>query len=364
MEIYLFNRVFIACFLLSLSACSKKAESIKVNFGTITESVYASGIIKSQNQYQVFAPVNGILETIFVAEDDYVNKGQVLFVISNEISKLSRENAQLLANFNDFEGNSNKLKELKLNIDFSKNKMLLDSINFKRQKSLFEEKIISKSQFEQSELLFQNSNAQYNSSLIKYSDLKKQLNFSDEQAKRNLQISEKSESDFIIKSELRGKVYSILKEKGEMVNTQTPIAVVGRASDFLIEMQIDENDIVRIKKGQKIIIHMDSYKSKTFEAVVVKINPFLNERSKTFTVEAKFVNMPEVLYPNLSLEANIIIFEQNNTITIPRKYLIDNNFVMKKSGEKVKVRKGLLDFEKVEILSGITKNDYLIIPVE
>ena len=364
MEMYLFKRVFIVGFLLSLSACSKKTESTKVDFGTITESVYASGIIKSQDQYQVFASVNGILETIFISEGDDVNKNQVLFSISNETSKLSRENAQLLANFNDFEGNSSKLKDLKLNIDFSKIKMLSDSINFKRQKSLFEQKIISKSQFEQSELLYQNSKTQYNSALIKYNDLKKQLNFADQQAKRNLQISEKLESDFIIKSELEGKVYSILKEKGEMVNTQTPIAIVGQASDFLVEMQIDENDIVRIKKGQKIIIHMDSYKSKTFEAVVVKINPFLNERSKTFTVEAKFVNMPEVLYPNLSLEANIIILEKNNTMTIPRKFLIDNNFVMKKSGEKVKVKTGLMDFEKVEILSGITKNDYLIIPVE
>ncbi|MES2589926.1 MAG: efflux RND transporter periplasmic adaptor subunit [Bacteroidota bacterium] len=347
-----------------LFSCSKDPESTKVHAGSITESVYASGIVKSQNQYQVYPTANGILQDVFISEGDEIKINQALFSISNEPSRLSRENAQLLANFNDYDANATKLKDLKLNIDFAKNKMSSDSLNYVRQKSLFEQKISSKFQFEQSELAFQNSKTTYQSALIRYSDLKKQLTFSDQQAKRNLQISQKLENDFTIKSELNGRVYSILKEKGEMVNMQSPIAVIGNANDFVIELQIDENDIVKVKKGQKIIIHMDSYKDKTFEAVVTKINPFLNERSKTFTIEAVFTQKPEVLYPNLSLEANVIILTKNNTLTIPRKFLIDEHYVVKKSGEKIKVETGLIDFEKVEILKGLTKNDYLIIPVE
>jgi multidrug efflux pump subunit AcrA (membrane-fusion protein) len=90
----------------------------------------------------------------------------------------------------------------------------------------------------------------------------------------------------------------------------------------------------------------------------------MNERSKTFTIEARFTVVPEVLYPNLSLEANIILSEKKNVLVIPRNYLIDNQYVLKASGEKVKVKIGLMDFEKVEILSGIKANDQLILPEE
>ena len=44
----------------------------------ITESVYASGIIKSKNQYQVYAAVSGLIQQILVSEGDVVKKGDML----------------------------------------------------------------------------------------------------------------------------------------------------------------------------------------------------------------------------------------------------------------------------------------------
>ncbi len=347
-----------------LQACSEKVEVYEVKSSNITESVYASGVIKSENQYQVFAATNGILQAIYVTEGDIVKKGQALFSIVNETSRLSRENAELLADYSSFESNSSKLKELKLNIDLAKNKMLSDSLNYYRQKALYDRKVSSKVELEQSELVFQNSKNTYQSALFKYSDLKKQLLLNDQQAQRNLKISQKLEGDFQVKSEVEGKVFAVLKEKGEMVSIQTPLAVLGNAKSYIIEMQVDENDIVQVKLGQKVLITMDSYKGQTFEAKVHKINPYMNERSKTFTVEARFTIKPEVLYPNLSLEANIILNEKKNVLIIPRNYLIDNQYVLKASGEKVKVKVGLMDFEKVEILSGLKENDQLILSEE
>jgi multidrug efflux pump subunit AcrA (membrane-fusion protein) len=237
-------------------------------------------------------------------------------------------------------------------------------LNYYRQKALYDRKVSSKVELEQSELVFQNSKNTYQSALFKYSDLKKQLLLNDQQAQRNLKISQKLEGDFQVKSEVEGKVFAVLKEKGEMVSIQTPLAVLGNAKSYIIEMQVDENDIVQVKLGQKVLITMDSYKGQTFEAKVHKINPYMNERSKTFTVEARFTIEPEVLYPNLSLEANIILNEKKNVLIIPRNYLIDNQYVLKASGEKVKVKVGLMDFEKVEILSGLKENDQLILSEE
>jgi multidrug efflux pump subunit AcrA (membrane-fusion protein) len=147
-----------------------------------------------------------------------------------------------------------------------------------------------------------------------------------------------------------------------MVSIQTPIAIIGDAKAFNILLEVDEYDIIKIKKGQKIIVSLDSYKGKTFEAFVDKIDPIMNDKSKTFTIEAIFINQPPVLYPNLSLEANIIIQKKNQAITIPREYLIEDQYIVLKNGTKKYIKIGLKDYQKVEVLSGLTINDAIIIP--
>lgn len=329
--------------------------------GEITESVYASGVIKSEHQYQVFPKASGILQQLFVDEGDLVNDGQLLFSIYNENSALSRQNAALLAEYNDFDNNSDRLKELKLNSDIAKTKFKTDSTNFQRQKNLFDKKVISKAEFEMAELQFESAQASYKSSLLRYQDLKRQLTLSDMQSKRNLAISQNMENDFLAKSEIKGKVFAILKEKGEMVSPQMPVAIVGDANNFVVDLLIDETDISNVKIGQQVVIKLDSYKNKTFRGVVTKINPYLNEKTKSFTIEARFVDMPKVLYPNLSVEANIVVETKTQAMVIPRRFLIDEHFVELENGKKVKLKIGLKDLEMVEVLSGLHKNDVLVI---
>ncbi len=54
--------------------CKKKEESTKPIQEKITESVYASGIIKSKNQYQVFSAVNGIVKDILLQREISLKK--------------------------------------------------------------------------------------------------------------------------------------------------------------------------------------------------------------------------------------------------------------------------------------------------
>jgi len=330
----------------------------------ITESVYASGIIKAENQYQVYSNVNGIIQQFMVTEGDLVKMGTPLIAVQNETSKLNSENAKLAANYNDFDANQSKLNELKTSIDFAKNKFLTDSSLFVRQQNLWNQQVGSQVDLELKQLNFQSSKSNLQAALIRYSDLKRQLNFASQQSKKNLKIAEKQLGDFIIKSEIEGKVYSRLKEKGEMVNVQTPLAIVGSANKFKIELEIDEFDIVKIKTGQLILVSLDSYKDEVFEAMVNKINPLMNERTKTFMVEAIFTKQPPTLFPNLTVEANIVITTKKNVLTLPRNVVSDDSFVTKADGEKVAVKTGLKDYNKIEILSGISANDELIVPAK
>ena len=131
-----------------------------------------------------------------------------------------------------------------------------------------------------------------------------------------------------------------------------------------LEMQVDEYDILKIKKGLIVLVNLDSYKGKVFEATVTKINPIMNERSKTFVVEAEFIKQPEILYPNITFEASIVMNTKNNALLIPRNFILNDSIVMKSNGDKVIVKTGLKDYQKIEILSGISAEDELIKPSE
>ena len=347
--------------MLALS-CKNNEEKIKPTVESISESVYASGIIKSKNQYQVFASVNGLVENIFVSEGDTVKTGSPILSIINETSKLNTENARLAANYTDLNSNTQKLNELKLAIDLARSKFNNDSLLYTRQQKLWNDMIGSKIELEQRELGYENSKTALESAILRYNDLKKTLNFNAEQSKNNLNISRTVENDFLVKSKINGKVYALLKERGEMVNTQTPLAIVGDASEFILELQVDEYDIVKVELGKKVFVSLDSYKGQLFEAAVTKINPLMNERSKTFTIEAEFTDQPPVLYPNLTLEATILIRTKDNALIIPRNYILQEEYVTKADGEKVKIKLGLKDYQKAEVLEGLSKDDEIIIP--
>jgi multidrug efflux pump subunit AcrA (membrane-fusion protein) len=349
---------------LIIVACKNKVEKIYATTEDITESVYASGIIKSENQYQVFAIVNGIVEKVFVQEGDTIIAGNPILSILNETSKLNKQNAELTAAYSDYNANQNKLNELKVTIDFARAKLLNDSQQFIRQQNLWKQQVGSQVDLEQRQLAFQNSRTAYQSALLKYDELQKQLRFVSQQSKKNLQISQKQENDFTVRSEINGRVYSILKEKGEFVTTQTPLAVLGDAKIFKLELQVDEYDIVKIQKGLPVIITLDSYKGEVFEAIISKINPIMNERTKTFTIEASFTKAPPELFPNLTVEANILLQSKKNILTLPRNMVSGDRTVTKSNGEKVSVITGLKDYQKIEILSGISADDELIVPVK
>ncbi len=343
-------------------ACHTKPETLQPTIEPITESVYASGIIKSNNQYQVFATVSGIIGQFFVTEGDTVSAGSPLLSLINETSRLNTENAALTARYADFEANTDKLNELRINIEFARTKMLNDSIQYLRQKGLWAQQVGSQVELEQRELTYQNSRTAYEAATIRYNDLSKQLRFASQQSKKNLAISQKQENDFTIRSEISGRVYTILKKRGEMINPQTPLAIVGDASRFMMELRVDEYDIVRVKMGQTVIVRLDSYRDETFEARVTRIDPIMNEHTKTFLVEAVFTRQPPVLYPNLTAEANIVIAETQKALTIPRNYLINDSIVKRADGSEVVVKVGLKDYQKAEIVSGISATDQLIKP--
>lgn len=348
--------------LLFFTSCQSDQETITPENRSITESVYASGVVVSKNQYQVFATVSGIVDEVFADEGDTVNVGTPILSIINEAQQLMADNAKLSAEFNALKYNRGKIDEAKSLVDLAKSQLDNDSSMYERQKNLWAQSIGSKVEFERKELAFKNSKASFKSAKEKLDELERQLSFASKQAQNNFLISNKNTGDYLLKSKVKGKVYQMNLTAGEIVTPQLPIAIIGDDRSYLLEMQVDEYDIVTIELGMPVLIVLNSYRDSVFNAVISKINPIMNVQSKTFTVEADFTKPPKVLYPNISFEANIVINTKEDALLIPRSYMLNDSTVINKEGKELTVKTGLKDYQKVEILSGLDATVELILP--
>lgn len=351
-------------FLLLLLSCREQTETISPTRENIVESVYASGWVKSRDQYDVFAPANGLLSRILVAEGDSVKKGQVILELVNETARLNQEKAALAREYSSVDLNRDKLLELRTTINQLQDKLQNDSLLLARQQRLWEQQIGTRVELEQRELAFSSTRESLKAARLRYNELERQIRFAAEQAAKDVQISRSMENDYTVRSKINGRIYKILKEPGEMITMQNPVAVIGGYNDFYLDLQVDEYDIGLITPGSRILVTMDSYRNQVYDAVVTKIIPYMDERSRAFAVEAEFVSKPPALYPNLSVEANIITRVRENTLTIPAEYLLGDSFVLQNKHDTIPVKTGLRDHQKVEILSGVSEQSVLYKPAQ
>ena len=354
---------FILGFCFSLYSCGEKQDKILPQKIRLTESVYASAIVQPDSLYQVYAAVGGILDANLVEEGDTVQKGTALLQIINNAPKLNTENAKLTLRLarENYSGSSAILKGLEDEIQSATLSFQNDSINYFRQKRLWEQKIGSQIELDTRKLAYDLSRNNLNLLKGRYERTKSELRTQVQQARNNYESSQINTKDFTVTSTINGMVYALFKEPGEIVTTMEPLAAVGSGSRFVIEMLVDEVDIVKLVLGQKALLTLDAYALEVFEAKVSKIYPRKDDRSQTFKVEAVFTNPPKTLYPGLAGEANIVISEKENVLTIPKEYLLEEDKVMTEDG-LVEVSIGLQNLDHVEILTGIDETTELLKP--
>lgn len=344
-------------------SCKNNEGKILPQKQNLAEAVYSSVTIQPDSLYQVYSVVAGILDKNIVEEGDVLTRNQNVIQIINNAPRLNTENARLsleLAKEN-YKGSSTLLSGIEDEISSAQLKYENDSTNFFRQKNLWEQHIGSKAEYETKELNYRLSKNNLQLLKNKFNSTKNELQTAVKQAENNYKTSLIGSTDFTIKSKINGKVYALYKNPGEIVNTLEPLAAIGCENDFIIEMLVDEVDIVKISLDQNVIISLDAYEGKAFEGKVSKILPKKDERNQTFKVEAVFNKSPQILYPGLSGEANIIIASKDNVLTIPKSYLIDGNTIRTEDGI-VEIVIGLENLEFIEVISGISETTYILKP--
>lgn len=357
------GRLLPALLLLALG-CGRKQETIRPTVGPITESVYASGIVKAAGQYQVYPTVTGTVMALLVKEGDTIAAGTPLVRIDDRTAGASARisSAQVRLLEQNAADSGPVLTQLREAVEQARDRYTVDSTNYARQKALWAQQIGSRNELDQRELAFTTSRAGYTRAVKALQETRDRLRTELEVARNNATISNAGSDDRTPRSLIDGVVYDLLVEPGELATPQKAIAVLGSATDLYLELEVDEYDIRLVKPGQQAFITLDSHDGTAFEAGVTRIIPLMDPRSRTFKVEARFEKVPPQLYPNLTAEANIVLRTKENALTIPASYLLPGDYVLTAPDERVQVRTGARDLEKVEILEGITADTELYKP--
>lgn len=344
--------------------CSDTSDTTLPKRGTITESVYASGTIKAEKQYTVYSRVSGILQKIDLIPGQDVAVGQNLFELENEKERLSVENTLLSYRMSSQNSQyiQDKIKEMELQVASAAEKSKSDCSLYERNRKAQKYGGVTDAELDRTSSACESSRLTLEVFRSQLSQLKQQLKNERDKNNINLQIERKTQQDYSIRSAINGKIYDVMVHEGALITPQTALGIIGAKDLFLIELKVDENDMASIKTGQRVLVSLDSYKDQIFEAKTDKIYPIMDEHSRTFKIEAHFLESPKRLFPNLSLEANIIIRTKKNALIIPRDYIFKNNYVLVGKDQKRKIKKGMSDYQNVEITAGLNGDEILYKP--
>lgn len=352
----------ILCLLLSVG-CGTDRETTRPTIGPITESVYASGVVKAAGQYQVYPVATGQVTEILVHEGDTVKAGAPLLRIDDRSTNASARSASAQVRLLEHNASENGpvLVQLRESLAQAQDRFVVDSANYERQKVLWSQQVGSKVELEQRELAYRTSKATVVRAAKALNETRERLRTELEVARNNAAISAAGNEDRTPASLIDGIVYDLLVEPGELASPQKPVAVVGSAHDLYLELEVDEKDIARIRVGQEVTVTLELY-DRTFDAAVTRIIPLMDPRSRTFTVEARFGDRPPRLYPNITAEASIVLQRKERAMTIPASYLVEGSKVLIGEEERREVRIGLRDLERVEVLDGIDSTSVIYKP--
>lgn len=368
----------------------KEVETTVVKASTIVETVSATGKIQPEIEVKISSEVSGEIISLNVKEGQVVKKGDLLVKINPDLytSSFNRSVSNLA-------GTKAGLSQAEATFNEAKT-------SYERNKVLFQKGIISKSDWDKSVATFEGAKAAKQSAYFNVQSATATVN----EAKDNLGRT-------TIYAPADGTISVLNVELGERVlGTQqmagTEILRVANLNNMEVEVDVNENDIVKIKEGDLANVEVDAYLKKQFKGIVTSIS---NSASSTLTADqvTNFKVKVRILKesyqdlldgkpdtyspfrPGMTATVDIITKTKKNVLSVPISSVViksdtaavkeikvmdaeDQNKVAPKSdkklecvfvkvGDKAKIKiikTGIQDDTNIEVISGIEKGDVVI----
>ena len=340
------GKLLIILILSTVAGCSnsKKDNNIKgkvvpveilvADKGEIEQRFEFTGTIDTWKKLNLLPDVGGKISKIYVNIGDRVNKGDVLAELDQITFKLRLEQAEAGAAV--------------ANAAFASAER-----NYKRALKLKQEGSMSIQQFEQIETGYESAKAQLKSATAALDLAKWQIDVS------------------IIKAPFSGVITARYLNEGDMINPQMPgapgIVQLMDLSNLKIQVWASEKEVQLIKKGQTVLVYPDALNGSIINGVVQNVNMAANPATRTFLVEVKVPNQNYLLKAGMFCRLEIVVNKKSDTIIIPSDAVLGRTgdyhvFVVKnKRAQRQNVVTGIRQNTKVEILTGISTGDSVIV---
>lgn len=348
--------------LILVSSCGKKTTETKPIRKDITETVFASGILVPDEQYNLTSLSDGYIKKLAINEGDIVSTNQLLAIVDNEQSVINAESSVELLAIAAANTNSNApaLKQAKINVELAKQRFIQDEKQAERYKKLYELNSVSKLEYENMVLNLDNSRTNLLALQENYKLLKQQADQQLIIQKSQKEANSVSKNYNEIKAVIGGKVYELKKELGDYIRKGDIIAVMGNPKKLYALLSVDESSISKVKLGQPVIIQLNTQLQKNYHGTVTEIYPAFDEQSQSFYCKVEFKDVLDFKISGTQLQGNIIIENKKNVLVIPRNYLGYGNKVKLKGGEEKIIETGFISNDWVEIIKGLDENSIII----
>lgn len=306
----------------------------KVKKQKISENLFFTGVIEAWKKINITPDVGGKIAKIYVSEGDRVEEGQLLAELDTKAIRLQVEAARAglgvaEANYKDTQRNMERMERLR------------------------QEKAVSDQQYEKVKLAYEAAEAQL------------------QQARSALNLAQHSLDVSLMKAPFRGVIASKNAEVGDVINpmmgsfsTASGILTLLDFSRIKIEIDVSQQDVVRIKKGQAAQLRVTALPDRIFEGQVTLVNLTADPLAKKFRVEVMVDNPDLILRPNTFGEITLEVSTHADALVVPQKALIESKYVFLARGnnaEKKEVILGLQNSDSAEIVRGLNEGDLVIV---
>ncbi len=355
----------------------------KVKRGDVARSVVATGKIQPITKVEVKSKASGIVEKLYVDINNQVHKGQELAQLDQQeiMAEVDAQRAQLAAAEANVATSQANIEQDKVNAaahDLPMYKATLD-----RNLEMAKQGIVSRQALD-------DANKDYMAALTRRDSFQAQIGVDTArlkqaraqvmQAQASLKQLEEQLSYTTIVAPMDGVILSRDVEIGDAVSsilvlgsTATLVMTEGDINEVYVQGKVDEADIAHVYMNQPARIKVESFRDRVFNGKVTKIAPLGVEKDNvtTFEVRVSIDNPGGELKANMTANAEIILDEHKNVLTVPENAVIYDNQKkasveipdksQKEGRRKVPVTVGLSNGSVTELLSGLKEGDQVVL---
>jgi HlyD family secretion protein len=278
----------------------------KVEKRTITQVVSATGTINPVYKVTISAEATGEIVSLPIKEGDYVKKGQLLVKIRPDNYEAQKNRAAA------------GLDQAHSSLDVTKAQLDKVEADYKRTQDLAKKNLASASDLE-------TAKSNYLQTLGNYQAQKSMVVQSEATLKDAVVNLEKTS----IFATMDGVITKLNIDLGQRVlgsgySPGTEVLTLSDLREIEATVNVDENDVVLVAKGDTAKIHVDAFRDKTFKGVVRQIgNSAVTKGAGTqdevvnFEVKILLINPDDSIRPGMSCDANIETQTKASVLSIP-----------------------------------------------